>query len=135
MRVVEDTWERGYENLINRKMIPNIIFPLSQSETRGLSSQPTRSLVIFLAPRNLLVSWPSLHVTPITTKYICSKKTIIRNISLPWIIQSLHNLHSPLLQHYLFLLFIKFLYPLFQIFSTTLIISHQPPSFRLFGKR
>jgi hypothetical protein len=64
----------------SRKMLPSIIFPLAQSETME-SSQPTRSLANFLAPRNLSVSWPSVPVTPRTTKHICSKKTITRNIS------------------------------------------------------
>jgi hypothetical protein len=64
----------------SRNMFPTIIFPLSQSETKK-SSQPTRSLAAFLAPRNLLVSWPSMLVTPRKTKHKCSKKTIIRNIS------------------------------------------------------
>jgi hypothetical protein len=57
-----------------------IFLSLAQRETME-SSQPTRSLAGFLAPRNLSVSWPSVPVTPRTTKHKCSKKTIIRNIS------------------------------------------------------
>lgn len=64
----------------SRKMLPNILFPLAQGE-RTESSEPTRSLASFLAPRNLSISWSSMSVTPRTTKHKCSKKTIIRNIS------------------------------------------------------
>ena len=107
---------------------------LAQSETTE-SSQPTRSLVGFLAPRNLSVSWPSMLVTPRTTKHICFKKTIIRNISSKDFTTSHHvqTSQSPL-PHHFSSLFIKFLYTIPQVSSTTLIIIHQPPLSRYFGK-
>ena len=64
----------------SRRVLPSILFPLAQRETTK-SSQPTRSIVDFLDPRNLSVSWPSILVTPRTVKQICSNKTITRIIS------------------------------------------------------
>jgi hypothetical protein len=78
----------------SRKMLPTILFLISQSETTE-SSQPTRSLAVFLAPRNLSVSWPSVFMTPRTTKHKCSKKTIIRNISSKDFTTSHHAQTSP----------------------------------------
>ena len=115
-------------------VIPIIIFPLSQSETME-SSLPTRSLAGFLAPRNPSVSWPSMPVTPITTKHKCSKKTITRIIPSKNFTTSHHTQTSPFsLTNYFFSLFIKFPYRLSQVSSTTLIIIHQPPLSRFFGK-
>jgi hypothetical protein len=53
------------------------------------SSLPTRSLADFLAPRNLSVSWPSVPMTPRTTKHKFSKKTI--GFNLPSTAQSPHQ--------------------------------------------
>jgi hypothetical protein len=67
-------------------MLPTILFLISQSETTE-SSQPTRILAVFLAPRNLSVSWPSVFVTPRTTKHK-------ENHHKKYIFQRFHNLSA-----------------------------------------
>ena len=74
--------------------LPNILFPLAQSETTE-SSLPTRSLAGFLDTRNLSVSCPSVFMTPRTTNHKCSKKTIIRNIYSKDFTTSQHAQTSP----------------------------------------
>jgi hypothetical protein len=102
-------------DVVQLKMLPSIILPLAQSETTK-SSQPTRSLADFLAPRNLLVTWPSVPVTLRTTKHKFSKKTIIRNIS---------SKDPPTSQSHP--LFIKFPFPLPQVSSTPSLLAINLP--------
>ena len=116
----------------SKKMLPTILFLLAQSETTK-SSQPIRSLANFLAPRNLLVSWPSVLVTPRTAKHKCSKKTITRII-----FQKFHNLSSC---SNLSIPSSLLLLPIYQVSIHTspsllnpFITIHQPSLSRYFGK-
>jgi hypothetical protein len=75
-------------------VLPSILFTLAWSETTE-SSLSTRRLAGFLAPRNLLISWPSVPVTPRTTKHKCLKKTFTRIISSKNFTTSHHSQTSP----------------------------------------
>ena len=115
-------------------VLPSILFPLSQSETME-SSLPTRSLAGFLAPRNLLVSWPSVPVTRRTAKHKFSKETITRIISSKNLTTSHHAPTSPSSPPlYFFSLFIKFPYTLPQVSSTTSSLSIHLPYLDILGK-